>query len=1014
MEIQLTTLPSEAPQDPFFPVETPPGPAFLDTAACLCAYRETPVSDSSDGAWECIGNQFDEDINNTTRGKWFRPAHNTTITTASAQEDSAIWDASNPPDTTKPLLYDPEEDVLVDVNSNALTVYDAACTGQNQTRFSTAFYRAVSEKEHNETMIDAMPCWKGPTAVPMQIMGLDEWQSAGCNEGFLCENNTVNSLPQYCPPIEACQMGRAAGSVCQIHHTNVGMGPFEPVLCQGGYYCPKGGVEKIPCPAHHYCQPGSVRPTPCSVGSSCPKGSISEVFYAPLIVLLVVDTLLVLGVLLLSLRKKRAARASAEGYAAAYRGLDSPSAQDSCRTLVAHNTPHEDSFLNVESPVDSEGDRSMPPVERSSAGCKSDGLPVHLEAFVESMRKATETARFGLSFQYTNLSYQPRGTTRPILHNVTGSIDCGSLTAVMGGSGAGKSTFINVLMGKLTNTGGGVMVNDVLNKMTRYKKLIGYVPQDDIVLPELTVRENILHSARVRLPRHWRDAEVQAHVDTVIDALELTHVQDSLIGTTGRPIISGGQRKRVSIGLELAAAPMAIFLDEPTSGLDATTASSIMRTLKSIACLGISVIVTIHQPRAEIMDMMDQFVLLANGQVVCDGAARFVQHYFETIGFAFPPYINPGDVITDIITGNGGVYKAQGNTSMEWLTANWARSGARCNGNDASLAATEPPFVSARRRPFTPSSLMKLTRGASRYRHRSLKDPVILEALDKRGASHLRQTWLCLSRAMLQQWRQKTSFWFEMILASLAGLLLGLAQNGKNGVLFHGIYRGSFAVLSPAVDMTSALQLSLLLGVALGLISAAPGVRVFSEEILVQRREAEAGHSRPAYFVAKVLSALPRTVAAAAHFTTLVLLLARLPLPWGVALAAHVAYAWCAHGAAAVVAATTRREDAPLVAVTVVGLLLGVLCGAAPTLAQVGRWRLAWLWRAGPAVWLTELYFGELVRPRGVLYRTELAAGATGLGLDATARNLGVLVALGVAYRVVAYAGLVWGTRLRV
>lgn len=1012
MHIKSTTLPGEAPQDPFFPVETPPGPAFLDTAACLCAYRKTPVADSNDGAWECIGNQFDEEINNTKRGKWFRPAHNATITTTSTQEGSAIWDASNPPDTTEPLMFYPEGDALVAFNSKALTVYDAACTGQNQTRFSTAFYRAVSEKENNETMIDAMPCWQGPTAVPMQIMGLDEWQSAGCNEGFLCENNTVNSLPQYCPPVEACQVGRAAGSVCQLNHTNVGMGPFEPVLCQGGYYCPERGVEKISCPARHYCQPGSVRPTPCSVGSSCPKGSISEVFYAPLIALLVFDTLLVLGILLLSLRR-RAAKASMGGYAAAYRGLHPPSAQESCRTLVANTTPQEDTFRNVTTPVDSELNQSMHPIESSSEWSKNDGLPLHLEAFVESMRKATETARFGLSFQYTNLSYQPRGTPRPILHNVTGSINCGSLTAIMGGSGAGKSTFINVLMGKLTNTGGSVMINDVPNTMKRYKKLIGYVPQDDIVLPELTVRENILHSARVRLPRHWKDAEVQSHVDTVIDALELSHVQDSLIGTTGRPLISGGQRKRVSIGLELAAAPMAIFLDEPTSGLDATAASSIMRTLRSIACLGISVIVTIHQPRAEIMDMMDEFILLANGQVVCDGAARSVQHYFETLGFSFPPYTNPGDVITDIITGNGGMYKADGNTSMAWLVASWACSEAGRKSNDASLAAAKPPAVSGRRRPFTPSSLIPFTRRASRYRHQSLNDPEILEALDKRGASHLRQMWLCLHRAMLQQWRHKKSFWSEMILASLAGLLLGLAQNGKNGVLFHGIYRGSFAILSPAVDMTSALQLSLLLGVALGLISAGPGVRIFSEEILVQRREAEAGHSRPAYFLAKVVAALPRTLAAAVHFTAVVLFLARLPLPWGVGLAAHLAYAWCAHGAASVVAVSVRREDAPLVA-TMTSLLLGVLCGAAPTLAQVGRWRLAWLWRAGPAVWLTELYFGELVRPQAHVYRTDLAAAATGLGLDVTARNLGVLVAIGVAYRVVAYAGLVWGTRLRV
>jgi len=89
-----------------------------------------------------------------------------------------------------------------------------------------------------------------------------------------------------------------------------------------------------------------------------------------------------------------------------------------------------------------------------------------------------------------------------------------------------------------------------------YKKIIGYVPQDDIVLPELTVRENILHSARIRLPSNWSDAEVQRHVDILLSCLQLAHVKDSLVGSAAVPVISGGQRKRVSIGMELAALPM--------------------------------------------------------------------------------------------------------------------------------------------------------------------------------------------------------------------------------------------------------------------------------------------------------------------------------------------------------------------------------------------------------------------------------------------------------------------------
>lgn len=632
MDLRSIKLPAEVPQDPFFPTEIPSGPAFLDTAACLCAYRDAPISHDIGPAWECIGNQIEQDTANSTIGKWFRPLHNTT--TNPAQGAGLVWDASSPPNTKEPLVYDGDQDALVALNPTALDVHSEACTGRNHTTFSTAFYRAVREMETNETMISAMPCWRGPTAVPMQITTLEEWQQNGCNEGFLCENNTVNSLPQYCPPVQACQDARAAGLVCHIHGEQVGMGPFEPVVCQGGYYCPQGGFEKIRCPAGRYCQPGSTRPTRChTVGSLCPAGSISELFYAPLIVLFVLDTVLILGILLRTLFK-RAKRASSKRAAAADqakgKSVDELSDRESCWT-VPPGSPQSETLAGSQAASGVNGHRRNCPTEQSAPKNRCEVLTPQLATFVQSMRKVTQMTRFGLSFQYTNLSYHPKGASRPILHNVTGRITGGSVTAVMGGSGSGKTTFINVLMGKLTNTGGVVSVNDVPGKVAQYKKIIGYVAQDDIIFPELTVRENIYHSARIRLPRDWTDAEFQAHVDAVIDCLELSHIQDAIIGTTGKPLISGGQRKRVSIGMELAAAPLAMFLDEPTSGLDAAAASSIMRVLASIARLGISVIVTIHQPRAEIMGLLDDLILLANGQVVCQGPGTFVQEYFQTI-----------------------------------------------------------------------------------------------------------------------------------------------------------------------------------------------------------------------------------------------------------------------------------------------------------------------------------------------------------------------------------------------
>lgn len=175
---------ADIPQDPFFPQEIPQGPAFLDTEACLCAYKRTPVSDSDDAAWECIGNQT-QGINTFTGGKWFRPLHTATISNESDGMIGTIWDASNGPDLTASLMYNADQNALVSVDESGLSAYDAACTGSNQTTFSTAFYRAVDEKQNNETIVDAMPCWR-PLAVPIEIMNLETWQRDGCNEGFLC------------------------------------------------------------------------------------------------------------------------------------------------------------------------------------------------------------------------------------------------------------------------------------------------------------------------------------------------------------------------------------------------------------------------------------------------------------------------------------------------------------------------------------------------------------------------------------------------------------------------------------------------------------------------------------------------------------------------------------------------------------------------------------------------------------------------------------------------------------
>ncbi|KAH9886556.1 hypothetical protein F4778DRAFT_471367 [Xylariomycetidae sp. FL2044] len=977
----------DLPQDPYLPQEDSYGPSFLDTNACLCSLRQ-PTKDGT-VAWQCIGNQTDP-----TNGKWYNSLH------GGNNVDLPIEDASNPPDTGKTLRWNAGSQTLIDMDQNHLndlTPFDKACTGINQTTMSTSFYRAFAANEAGTTPYDAAPCWR-PSAIPLTIQNVTSWESKGCGEGFLCQNNTVNSLPQFCPPLTACQYLRVAGKVCEMNGTNFGMGPFEPVICREGWYCPleSKGKETIKCPKGSYCQVGASTPTPCNVGSHCPEGSAYQVYLLPLAILIIVDVLIAFAVVWMKIRKRfqnrrrdHAARQSKRKTVGGFGGRTGykelvDEADNEMLNMQATYAPRSDTWTGFEAALE------MPNPQPMQAGYLEDdsNLSPQLRVFVESMRKATDAERFGLSFAYANLSFHPKSSPRPILQNVTGSIERGRLTAVMGGSGGGKSTFINVLMGKTINTGGSVMINNVPGKIKKYKRLIGYVPQDDIVLPELTVYENILHSARVRLPRNWADVDIKAHVNSVIECLELSHVRDSLVGSVGKPVISGGQRKRVSIGMELAAAPMAIFLDEPTSGLDATAASSIMRTLKAIARLGISVIVIIHQPRMEIFDMIDDLILLGNGQIIYEGPESSVQGFFENIGFHFPEHSNNGDVVTDIITGNGRDYKRSGDISKEALISHWA------NSRQHALLKSRHESIQ--------SSRASIVENQSQNR----------ELLRRRGARRVTQAWLCLRRAMLQQWRGKSALWFELGLASIAGALLGLAQNSRHGRLYVGVYREPYDVLSVASDNISVPQFALLTCIAIGLVAGAPGVKVFSEEMLLHRREAEAGHSRVAYFIAKNISVIPRMVLGCLHFTTLLLLLAVPIVGWGLAFFANLIYFYCIYGLASIVSMVARREDAPLIA-TMIALIAGILSGAAPPLSSVKDWHMEWLWRASPGTWLAEMYFGQLVEPFRYLYNVDLTARVTGFHLDWLGRNLIALFAIGTIYRIFAYAGLFFG-RLRI
>jgi ABC-type multidrug transport system ATPase subunit len=234
----------------------------------------------------------------------------------------------------------------------------------------------------------------------------------------------------------------------------------------------------------------------------------------------------------------------------------------------------------------------------------------------------------GVKVDATDLS-KVVGKGITILNGVSLSIQAGELVCIVGGSGAGKTTLLDTLNGFRPATTGRVMYNNVdcYEHFDLFRQGLGYVPQDDIVHPELTVYQTLYYAARLRLPSDTSGAEIERLIGEVLDSLELTQRRDTAVLK-----LSGGQRKRVSIGVELLTKPDIFFLDEPTSGLDPGLDGRMMELMRKLADEGRTVIMTTHATR-NIM-MADKVVFMARGgHLAYYGAPAEALQYFGVEDF---------------------------------------------------------------------------------------------------------------------------------------------------------------------------------------------------------------------------------------------------------------------------------------------------------------------------------------------------------------------------------------------
>ncbi|CAN6848727.1 unnamed protein product [Brassica oleracea] len=241
---------------------------------------------------------------------------------------------------------------------------------------------------------------------------------------------------------------------------------------------------------------------------------------------------------------------------------------------------------------------------------------------------------------------------RLILNGVSGIVKPGELLAMLGPSGSGKTTLVTALAGRLQGKLSGTVSYNGAPFPSSMKRRTGFVTQEDVLYPHLTVMETLTYTALLRLPKELTRKEKIQQAESVISDLGLTRCCNSVIGGGLIRGISGGERKRVSIGQEMLVNPSLLLLDEPTSGLDSTTAARLVATLRSLARGGRTVVTTIHQPSSRLYRMFDKVLVLSDGSPIYSGDSGRVMEYFGSIGFQpESSFVNPADFVLDLANG---------------------------------------------------------------------------------------------------------------------------------------------------------------------------------------------------------------------------------------------------------------------------------------------------------------------------------------------------------------------------
>eukprot|EP00611_Tribonema_gayanum_P021967 TRINITY_DN4329_c0_g6_i1.p1 TRINITY_DN4329_c0_g6~~TRINITY_DN4329_c0_g6_i1.p1 ORF type:complete len:608 (-),score=224.94 TRINITY_DN4329_c0_g6_i1:68-1891(-) len=248
-----------------------------------------------------------------------------------------------------------------------------------------------------------------------------------------------------------------------------------------------------------------------------------------------------------------------------------------------------------------------------------------------------------------------------IVHPVNFTIKPRQLMAIMGASGAGKSTLLDILATRIpqSSVDGEYLMNDQPVSST-FKRVSGYVMQDDALYPLLTVRETLQYAALLRIPGLGR-AQKKEVVEETIKALKLSACANTIVGDERHRGVSGGEKRRVSIGVDIVHQPKIIFLDEPTSGLDSTTALQIVETLRAICQRDRTIAVTIHQPSSRVFEVFDKVMFMSKGHLVYNGPPTGLGDHLQVISKdPLPKFANLSELFLEVVD----KYEREGNVEQ--------------------------------------------------------------------------------------------------------------------------------------------------------------------------------------------------------------------------------------------------------------------------------------------------------------------------------------------------------------